>query len=205
MKMKVLRRRKLPSYGTPIGEKSFIPYSSMQLPVRRPRILDCLLRRHVMFCDQCGTPIQPDHRFCARCGKSVLAIATPCPSRFERHLHLLGILWIVAGALWLVPSFAFMTMSQAGHFGMWPVVPFHHVVFPPLMFGLGSGLLIVAAGGICIGWGLMRREPWARVAAIILGILALAHPPFGTALGIYTLWVLLSNNGGLAYDQVARR
>lgn len=156
-----------------------------------------------MFCDRCGTPLQPDHRFCAKCGKTVTGAANPLQqARFERHLHLLGIFWIVIGALWLIPSFAFMTMSHAG-FGMGPVFPFHHVFFPPLMFGVGGGLLIVAAGGICIGWGLMHHEHWARIAAIILGILALFHPPFGTALGIYTLWVLLSHQAGPAYDQMA--
>ena len=63
---------------------------------------------------------------------------------------------------------------------------------------------MVGAGGICVGWGLMQRQPWARIAALILGILALFHPPFGTALGIYTLWVLLSNDAGTEYEHMAR-
>jgi hypothetical protein len=36
-----------------------------------------------------------------------------------------------------------------------------------------------------------ERRPWARSLAIVLAVIALLHPPFGTALGIYTLWVLL--------------
>jgi hypothetical protein len=36
----------------------------------------------------------------------------------------------------------------------------------------------------------MTRQPWGRVLAIIFAILALIHLPLGTALGIYTLWVL---------------
>jgi hypothetical protein len=75
---------------------------------------------------------------------------------------------------------------------------------PPIMFGLGGSFLILAVAGICVGWGLMRYEPWARIVAIIVGILALFHPPFGTALGIYTLWVLLSNDAATLYDQAAR-
>jgi 4-amino-4-deoxy-L-arabinose transferase-like glycosyltransferase len=50
---------------------------------------------------------------------------------------------------------------------------------------------------------LIEHERWARVAGIALGILALVHPPFGTLLGIYTLWVLLSHDAG-AYDRLAR-
>jgi predicted nucleic acid-binding Zn ribbon protein len=158
-----------------------------------------------VFCDHCGSPIQPDHRFCAKCGKTILDAADPYyAARFERHLHLLGIFWIIAGALWLLPSFAMMTIGSVGGLAMWPMGPFHHGFFPPLMFGFGGGLLIIAAAGICIGWGIIQREPWARTAAIILGILAVFHPPFGTALGIYTLWVLLSNHAGAAYDGMAR-
>jgi hypothetical protein len=63
---------------------------------------------------------------------------------------------------------------------------------------------VVAAGGICVGWGLMRPQPWARIAALILGILALFHLPFGTALGVYTLWVLLSDHAGTEYERMAR-
>jgi hypothetical protein len=49
----------------------------------------------------------------------------------------------------------------------------------------------------------MKHQPWARIAAIVLGVLALFHPPFGTALGIYTLWVLLSGDAGTEYDRMA--
>jgi hypothetical protein len=61
----------------------------------------------------------------------------------------------------------------------------------------------VGAGGILVGWGLMRRQPWARIVAIVLGVISLFHPPIGTALGIYTLWVLLADEGGLEYRRIA--
>jgi hypothetical protein len=69
---------------------------------------------------------------------------------------------------------------------------------------IGGTFLIVAAGGIAVGWGLMQHRPWARIIAVILGVLVLFHPPFGTALGIYTLWVLLSDDAGPQYDRLAR-
>jgi hypothetical protein len=40
--------------------------------------------------------------------------------------------------------------------------------------------------------------------AIIAGILALWHIPFGTALGIYTLWVLLPATSEAEYRNLAR-
>jgi hypothetical protein len=42
------------------------------------------------------------------------------------------------------------------------------------------------------------------MTAIVLGILALFHPPFGTALGIYTLWVLLPTESAAEYDRMSQ-
>ncbi len=52
--------------------------------------------------------------------------------------------------------------------------------------------------------GLTQCRPWARIVAIILGVLALFHPPVGTALGVYTLWVLLSDEHGTEYQYLVR-
>jgi hypothetical protein len=50
----------------------------------------------------------------------------------------------------------------------------------------------------------MHREQWARTVAIILGVISLFNVPFGTALGIYTLWVLLSPNADQEYLALGR-
>jgi hypothetical protein len=50
----------------------------------------------------------------------------------------------------------------------------------------------------------MNHERWARTTAIVIGILALFHPPFGTALGIYTLWVLLPGESAAEYDRMSQ-
>jgi len=49
-------------------------------------------------------------------------------------------------------------------------------LFQLLLYVGGSTLVILAAGGICVGMGLMQKAPWARTAAIVLGVLALLHP-----------------------------
>jgi len=45
----------------------------------------------------------------------------------------------------------------------------------------------------------MSRCPWARMLAIVLGCISLIHFPFGTALGIYTLWVLVPQGADAEY------
>ena len=42
------------------------------------------------------------------------------------------------------------------------------------------------------GLGLLRRKQWARITIIIIGCIDLIEFPVGTAIGIYTLWVLLN-------------
>jgi dolichyl-phosphate-mannose--protein O-mannosyl transferase len=120
----------------------------------------------------------------------------------QRHLRTLGILWIIVGVLWVIPSLVLLGFSHAPHFMMGDDM-FTHAFMPPMMFSMGIVFLAIAAGGILVGWGLMNHERWARMTAIVIGILVLLHPPFGTALGIYTLWVLLPAESAAEYDRMS--
>ena len=54
-------------------------------------------------------------------------------------------------------------------------------------------LCIMAVPGIIAGIGLLKMRPWARVLAIIAGALHLLSFPLGTALGVYTIVVMLND------------
>ncbi len=56
-------------------------------------------------------------------------------------------------------------------------------------------LLVLAAPVIIGGWGLLNFRPWSRMLMIVLSVLHLIHIPLGTALGVYGLWVLFSDEG----------
>lgn len=51
-------------------------------------------------------------------------------------------------------------------------------------------LIVIAAPGLFGGIGLLSRQSWARILVIVIGCLNILNFPFGTALGIYTIWVL---------------
>jgi hypothetical protein len=53
-------------------------------------------------------------------------------------------------------------------------------------------LLVLSLPGFVVGIGLLKRRPWARIAGIVMSIVGMMFIPFGTALGIYGLWVLFS-------------
>jgi Predicted membrane protein (DUF2127) len=70
--------------------------------------------------------------------------------------------------------------------------------------GLTGAVLGIVLGGMSVlqlvaGWGLLTRRPWARVLTIVLGVISLIRFPFGTILGVYTLWVLLSKDGAAQF------
>jgi len=74
------------------------------------------------------------------------------------------------------------------------------------MMGLIGGfvlivLLVLSIPGIIAGIGLLSYQPWARILTIVLSILDLVSVPFGTALGIYGLWVLFSADGVRLFEQ----
>jgi hypothetical protein len=159
-----------------------------------------------MFCNRCGTEMPSEGAACPNCGRRIGdPVSAVAQSRLERHLHILGILWIATGALFLIPAVILIALGPAFlHFVMHGQEPPVEGLFPVMLVLLGMSLAILAAGGICVGVGLMQMRPWARISAIILGVLALLHPPFGTALGVYTLWVLLADENGNEYRYLAR-
>jgi len=155
-----------------------------------------------MFCDHCGTALQEFQRFCPACGKGVGSVPLmPVEGRIAGHVRLLGIFWLAISAFRLLPGLALVSIFRYGFPFFAPGIPgFVH----GLMRGLGGLLLVGAVVGIVTGWGLLERQPWARTLALVVGCFSLLDMPFGTALGIYTLWVLLPAKSEEEYRQIAR-
>jgi len=151
-----------------------------------------------MFCHRCGAQIRPDQPFCSACG-TLVGPQPVRPSRVPNHLRTLAILWIVLSILRVLPLL--------GVFGFWPVlrhftwgVPMPIMGFIGFLTGLG---VVIGLAGVVVGWGLLERQLWARPMALVLGIVSLIHFPFGTILGIYTLWVLMPQESEQEYRRMA--
>ena len=57
-----------------------------------------------------------------------------------------------------------------------------------------------ASAHVVVGVPLRRRRPWARLMALMLGSVDLLLLPYGTALGVYALWVLLNEKGKALFE-----
>jgi hypothetical protein len=71
-----------------------------------------------------------------------------------------------------------------------------------MLFMIAVGL-IFSLPSLIAGYALLKRKTWARTAAIVAGILATPSFPYGTALGVYTLWFLFGNEGKDFYANLA--
>ena len=60
--------------------------------------------------------------------------------------------------------------------------------------------ILWGAAHVIVGVPLRRRRAWSRLVALMLGSVDLLLLPYGTALGCYTLWVLLSEEGKALFD-----
>ncbi len=157
-----------------------------------------------MFCDRCGANLQGNQKFCPNCGKPVASASapfTPAAGRVAGHVRLLAILWLAMAAFRLVPALILLSIFRRG-IGFWPPDT------PMFVHGLLQmiGLIFLASAGVAIliAWGLLERRPWARMLAIVFAFLTLMEIPFGTALGVYTLWVLLPAKSEEEYRLAAR-
>jgi len=77
--------------------------------------------------------------------------------------------------------------------------PFVRVLGPMLFYCIAAVIAVFTVCSFLAGWGLLRFRSWARVLAIVMAFLVILHIPFGTALGAYTLWVLLSTGADQQY------
>jgi len=163
-----------------------------------------------MFCDKCGTALQAGQHFCPACGKEIFGGTQWAQLRRGRvgaHIRLLGILWLAVSAFNMLGGLAILLVAKPvllhlRELGQGPP-EFAWGFIQPLLTLVAIFFLSKALLGFAAGWGLLRREGWARIIALIAGFLALFHPPFGTALGIYTLWVLLPAESEREYAEQA--
>jgi hypothetical protein len=177
-----------------------------------------------MACVTCGNPLATDARFCPRCGSPTLPVQAPPAyagafgryTRVARHLQTLGTLWLVYAALRFITGIIGvlvlhgifgehfshsgwgMGWGHFGHMGSFGEMGFA-ALWPIAFFSLLTSVALV----LLTGYALLTRQRWGRVFAIVFSILALFHFPLGTALGIYSLWVLGPGVSGEEYAALA--
>jgi hypothetical protein len=122
----------------------------------------------------------------------------------ERHVILLGILASVWGALAMLVGVSMLLLS-AGALAelvdpMGTAVEFAAGVTAGVFALIGVFALLWGGAHVWTAVLLRRRRPFGRVLALVLALVNLLVLPFGTAFGVYALWVLLTNDGRRLFE-----
>ena len=117
----------------------------------------------------------------------------------ETHVKVLAILHLVFSALSIVLALIILfAMGAVTHVvGIAAAPDAARIAIPFIRLGgLAAAFVCFALGipGLVVSIGLFTLQPWARILGIVLSALDLVHVPFGTALGIYGLWVLFNRD-----------
>ena len=120
----------------------------------------------------------------------------------ESHVKTVGILWIVWGALGLIIGiFIASILIGAGFLANIESGDTEALGILSIIATFITGFcLIFSLPDIIIGIGIMKHKQWARILGFILAALTLLSIPFGTALSIYTFYVLLSPNSQILFE-----
>jgi hypothetical protein len=115
------------------------------------------------------------------------------------QVDFLGVLFIIWGLLTILVGVSTLALgvgavaliASGSHGGGQFAAGFTAVVFT----ALAIMAILWGAAHVVAGIPLRRRKPWSRHAALALGSVDLLLLPYGTALGIYALYVLLNEKG----------
>jgi hypothetical protein len=116
----------------------------------------------------------------------------------RRHVDLLALLYVVGGALSVLTA-AGLALLALGALSIRGNVDGENAALAAGVTALALGIVAVTLGAwggasVLAGRALRRMSAAARHVCLALAVLNLFLLPFGTALGIYTLWVLLHHD-----------
>lgn len=123
----------------------------------------------------------------------------------KRHADFLGLLYLAWGAIFALVAVAGLALAGGALAiarGGGPVSVGSEFAAGLTAFTFGVIALLALVLGVLhlwLGAALRRYRSWARLLALGLAVINLVLFPFGTALGAYALWVLLTDEGRSLY------
>ena len=120
----------------------------------------------------------------------------------QDHVKIIGILWIVFGCFSLLAAAALFMILFGVSF-------FHGVLEDPVAPGILRIIAVLVSGFLALigipkvigGIGLLKGKEWGRICVLIVSFLSLMSVPFGTALGIYSIVILLNKETAALFQQ----
>lgn len=137
---------------------------------------------------------------------SLFAGGRPADSSIPTHLDVLGRLHLMLGGFATLAGASLFVLAAgtaaaltklaeanpSGRVGVW------------ILFWCGAIFVVDGVWLLLTGRALARRQSAGRRSALVLAIPNLVMVPFGTALSVYTFWVLLNDEARREYGRPLR-
>ena len=113
-------------------------------------------------------------------------------NKMQKHVTVVAALQVGYSLFGIIAALAvFIVLRQVSHFAddyeaqyvLWAVG-----TYVPLF------LFIISIPGLIGGIGLFLFQRWARILVLIVSALAILNLPIGTAIGVYSIWVLVQDD-----------
>jgi hypothetical protein len=110
----------------------------------------------------------------------------------DKHITILGVLHIANSAIGIIAAVIVFTVVTGA--GIISGDPEAMTITAIVGSSVALFLLVLSLPGLIGGVGLLQHRQWARILVLVVGFLNLLNIPLGTALGVYTIWVLLKQD-----------
>lgn len=107
----------------------------------------------------------------------------------EKHINVVAALQIGLSIFNLIIAFLIFTVLKL--VGGFVEEPNAGMILSMIADILAIVFILISVPGILAGMGLYKRKEWARILTLILSIIEIFSFPFGTAIGIYSIWALI--------------
>lgn len=124
----------------------------------------------------------------------------------KRHVDFLAVLYLVWGGLFALVGLASFALAA----GAWAIAGDASPIRPRSELAAGlTAITLAILAALALFWGVLhlgvgswlrRYQSPARLVAIALGVMNLVLLPFGTALGAYACWVLVTDEGRRLFE-----
>jgi len=117
----------------------------------------------------------------------------------EKHVTLVAALQIGFGVLGVLAALILFVAVVGG--GILSSDPDAMTITSIVGSAVGGFLFLVSIPGIIGGIGLLKYQPWSRILVLIISCLELLNIPFGTAMAVYSGWVLLNDKTAELFEK----
>jgi hypothetical protein len=139
----------------------------------------------------------------SQAARTLAGLPIPSLPRPLLRIDFLGVLFIVWGVLTTIVGLSTLALG-VGAAALLASSPRPASFAASFTAGAFTTLALIAvvwgAAHVGVGIALRRHRRWSRLGALMLGSIDLVLLPYGTALGIYALWVLLREDARELFD-----